>query len=483
MLRVALSWCVAAATCCATLWAQCPDGTPPPCAGARAPMPILVVEPFANRSRDTADAYLAATLTEDVTDALGASHAVRLISPRGSRHGAEFLLSASVRHAGAAVQLAARLERAGSREILWTQTLEESAAQGAGAADTLAARVLARLGIRRRAPPRTVRPVDPVVHDLYLRGRYYARRRNAADIARGIRLLQQAVATDSTLAPAWAAIVRVLYYAGSWHIPVPGVPADSVRTYELEASERALLSDSGSAEIWIARSLALRDLEPTSRAAPLRALRRALMLDSLDANVWSALGYALEEAGDTAAALAAFRRSLVLDGANTEALLDGTLHFYWARQLDSAAAWADSLVATDPTYISGRRLMGTIALARGRLDQAEAQFTAARTIGPGVERIWSLAGLACVAAARSDTATARRLVREMEALTDSTKPSLHGAIFIAWGHAALGEPARALDWLERFRPSGDLHFHQHLLDQPLDPLRAQPRFQALLAAH
>ncbi len=37
----------------AVLAVQCPDGTPPPCAGARAPTPVLVVQPFENRSRDT----------------------------------------------------------------------------------------------------------------------------------------------------------------------------------------------------------------------------------------------------------------------------------------------------------------------------------------------------------------------------------------------------------------------------------------------
>src|SRR5258708_133472 len=53
------------------LFAQCPDGTPPPCAGTRprasAPSPNSVaVLYFENTSRDSADDYLAGGLTEEV---------------------------------------------------------------------------------------------------------------------------------------------------------------------------------------------------------------------------------------------------------------------------------------------------------------------------------------------------------------------------------------------------------------------------------
>src|SRR5260221_6628133 len=93
--------------------AQCPDGTPPPCAGARPVLPVLVVQPFENRSRDTADSYLAVTLEEDVTAALDATHSLRLVSAGASRHGGEYGLAASVRPAANMVRLPARLGRGG----------------------------------------------------------------------------------------------------------------------------------------------------------------------------------------------------------------------------------------------------------------------------------------------------------------------------------------------------------------------------------
>jgi adenylate cyclase len=295
-------------------------------------------------------------------------------------------------------------------------------------------------------------------------------------------LYRQAVAQDSAFAQGWAGLATALHTASVWRLQIPGIPDDSLIGRELEASERAILNDSARAEAWLARAWAAEDVDPTSRSTVIRAQRRAIAFDSLNADAWSDLGLALLEAGDTVSAAAAARRAVALSPGEPRILTTIALYFYWQRQYDSAAVWADSIIGVDPTFLSGRRMAGTIALARGRREEAAAQFGAARAVGPGPERVWALGGLACTAAGRGDSAAARLLVTEAESLTAPANPALHSAVFIAWAYVALGQPARALDWLERFRPVGDLHFQRHLKgDKPLDPLRGEPRFQALLA--
>ncbi len=137
-------------------------------------------------------------------------------------------------------------------------------------------------------------------------------------------------------------------------------------------------------------------------------------------------------------------------------------------------------MATDPLYGLGRIVAGQVALARGRHDEAESQLGAARRLptGPGSA---GLSGLVSMAVAAGDTVAARRLVTEAEACTDPAAPDNHSAVNIAAAYAALGEVGRALAWLERYRPLRDLHFQLHLRhDPPLDLLRREPRFQALL---
>ncbi len=442
-----------------------------------------MVAPFENRSRDTADTYLAATLGEDITAALQRSAAVRLMSPRAGRRTTEYLVSGSVGRSRGSLHVVAKLER-GPGAIVWTTSFDRPLAHSdeaaAWIADSVLARVAGRTAVTRVASSRQA--VDPQAWDLYLRGRYYSVRRTEADIGRAVALFQQAVAQDSGFALGWAGLANALYFAARWHLAVHGMTQRQVQMAELQAAERALLTDSSSAEIWITRARAAEDVDPTTRAGSRRALARALAIDSLDANAWAYLSLMHAEAGDGAEASVAGRRAAALDPGNPESMVGLSVQYYWSRNYDSAQIWADSILAVDPTYLSGRRMAGTIALARGRIESAETQFGAARRLGPGPERIWTNAGLACAMATRGDTAGARAMLADALSLTDSVEPALHSAVFVAWAYAAVGDHPHALDWLERYRPRLDLHFQAHLRgDAPLDALRSEPRFRALLA--
>jgi TolB-like protein/Flp pilus assembly protein TadD len=409
-----------------SLRAQCPDGSPPPCRVARA-VPVVVVLPFENRSRDTADTYLAATVGEDLAAALQRSRGVRLLSPRASRQGANYVVGGSIDRTGGAVRVTATLERAPGGQIVWTGSLDAPIARSDETVNRLRSTLLSRIGVRAPAAtaPPAARSVDPVAQDLYLRGRYYSNRRTEAGLARGVALLREAVGRDSTFALGWAALARALHTAALWRLPIPGIAASEVIDRELEAAERALLNDSTSADIWLARAWAAQDVDPGTRTAAIRAERRALAIDSLNADAWSDLGLTLLEAGDTVGALGAARRGVALSPADPRLLTEVALYFYFHRQYDSARVWSDSIIATDPTFLSGRRMRGSVALAQGDLREAEAQFGAARTIGPGPERIWALGGLACVASQRGDTTAARALLSDAESLTPTDDPALH----------------------------------------------------------
>jgi len=450
-------------------------------ASARLSQVSVGIVPFEDRSEDTLDAYLGSALTEDLSRSLSAAHVLRVFRVRQARPGLDYILTGSVRHAKDTLDVTAQLERNGSGEIVWATRLALRSRGAITVPRTLTSEVLRALGARAGAP--TERPTlapDPVAYDLFLRGRYEASRRTAASLGRAVALFSESIRKDSTFAPGWAGLAAVLHNANRWGFPVRGVPPQSLLTFEIIASDRALQLDSTNVEAWLTRAAVSEDVDPTSRAAPLRTIRRALALDSVNAEAWDQLAMALEEAGSRDGAGAAWHRAVALDPGYVRARAFLAIHYWWWRVYDSAAVWADSAVTTDPLYGLGRVVAGQVALSRGRRDEAESQLAAARRLptGPGSN---GLSGFVSLAVAAGDTVAARRLLVDAEARTDPAAPDNHSAVNIAAGYAVLGEVARALTWLERYRPARDLHFQLHLrLDPPLDPLRREPRFQALL---
>src|SRR2546429_160380 len=299
-------------------------------ASARLSQVSVGIVPFEDRSEDTLDAYLGSALTEDLSRSLSAAHVLRVFRVRQARPGLDYILTGSVRHAKDTLDVTAQLERNGSGEIVWATRLALRSRGAITVPRTLTSEVLRALGARAGAP--TERPTlapDPVAYDLFLRGRYEASRRCAPSLGRAVALFSESIRKDSTLAPGWAGLARVLHNANRWGFPVRGVPPESLLTREIFASDRALELDSTSVDAWLTRAKVSDDVDPTSRGPALRAIGRALALDSLNAEAWDQLAMALEEVGRRDSAGAAWHRAIALDPGRLEALAFLGIHYWW----------------------------------------------------------------------------------------------------------------------------------------------------------
>ena len=320
-------------------------------------------------------------------------------------------------------------------------------------------------------------PVDPAAETAYLQARALLGRRTQADLTNAVTLLQRAISIDSSYALAWAGLAEAMGWARSWGYQVEGISTDSLLSRQLAAADRALGLDSTNADMWLMKAAVARAIDPTNLGPTINTLRRLLALDSTNAHGWNSLGWALDETGDREAAVVAMRRGVAL-GWNPVALAN---HFYWWREFDSAAVWADSAVVINPRLAWAHETVGAIALAQARLPQARAAYEAAQRLDTGPTQVRALEGLAEVAAREGNVEMARAFIRQAEAVTDSGSPTDHAAISLGSAYAAIGAVERALWWLERYQPRGNLHFQLHLKrDLMLDPLRGLPRFAALM---
>jgi len=338
--------------------------------------------------------------------------------------------------------------------------------------------------VAARARGQARRSIDPASVALYQRGVRAYDRRTPSSLVEAIDALRSAIARDSANAPAWTVLARSYVRADERGFTIPNVPADSLMPHAVAALDRALALDAGSADTWLTQGMVSIRVDPTDWGPASRSIRHAIALDSTNAVSWHLLARSLAETGNMDAAIDAWHRSVKLDPSYTQGLAFVALGFYWRRQFDSAATWADSSAAVDPNFLLARTTVGQIEVERGDFVRAAAAFAAARRLSSGVEAASAIAGTALTAARAGRRAEAEATLRAADSLAMSYKPtSLHTAVYFAQVYASLGQIDHAVEWLRRYDIPLDLHFQLHLrCDPPFTSISRDPRFRSFIAS-
>jgi len=445
-------------------------------------MPSVRIERFTTAAGDTASAYLAATLKQDVTAALAGSRAARVFVMDSARLSSGYAVSATAARTSDSVEVTLSVTVEPTGEFKGKQVVQRPLGRAHELPEAATDAILAIVGISR-ATSRSGRPptTDSIAYDLYLRGRFQTDRRTEASTQRAVTMFRQAVQRDSNFAEGWAGLARALQQVNLRRYHIAEIPADRVVSTMYEASQRALDADSTRPFVWIALGLTFRDLEPSSRRSALLAYQKAIALDSNNADAWhyEALGW--DDSLEPARAVASWRRAIRIDPTHRLTLGFLAQHYNWMHQFDSARAWADSNLRIEPTNLLGRQQLGVAELNLRDTIRAAENFRASIRIGKGPDEVPGWVGLSAIALQAGNRRAADTLFGRALAFVDTLHPTLHDAAAIAWGYVAFGDTARALRILERYDPTADSHFQLHLhCDSGLDPIRVLPRFKALL---
>ncbi|HKC47018.1 MAG TPA: hypothetical protein VKB63_05405 [Gemmatimonadales bacterium] len=345
-LATVIHWAIGLALVAAPLRGQCPDGSPPPCPIVRArPAPAtngIAVLYFENRSRDSADAYLAEGLTEAIITQLG--DLPRLIvksrflvgryrgaaapadpAAIGRALGVTYLVTGSVQRAGNRLRVTAELARAAGGDRVWGQQYDRSDGDVFAVQEDIARGVATGVAGRllpTEAAKLAVRPTrSNAAYDRMLRGDVLLARRDWMSVQGAIADYKAATRLDSTLASAWARIGladAIRLYWG-WGDGTP--PPDSILANGWAAVDRALALDSSNSDGWMARGYLLTYRYPRTWDGAEEAIRRAIALNPRNAEAWQQLGdlLGIESAGHPAAdsvlreAMRAYQRALEIE--------------------------------------------------------------------------------------------------------------------------------------------------------------------------
>ncbi len=448
----------------------------------------LAVLPFESVGGDTANAYFAEGIADELTTAFARLPGLRLagrssaarFAGKGSNAqevGAALhvgaVLDGTVRRAGDRIRVSAELSSAEDGRVLWTETYERELRDVFAVQDDITRAIVTALQVRLGADQEPGAGTqegtkDVVAYDLYLRGLQLYRKRGPG-MAQAEQYLQQAIARDSTFARAYATLALVLivepYFLGR--------PVHEVLPLARTAAERAIALDDGLADAHLAMGhLLCESFQWTEAEAE---LRRAVALDPNRAEMLYRLGFMLLAVGRVHEAVTPLEQATTVDPYYPIPLV----YLAWALVLDGRAdegvVVGRRALEIDSTNEAVRNIVAATYMDAGRLQEAGdfARRAAALTTNPR-----RLGFFAAVLGRAGATADAEAIIRRLQALPPATW-GLSGGL--AYGYLGLGDTARALTAMERAAAGdGEVLFSQLPTTTLYDPVRQSPRFAAIL---
>ena len=452
----------------------------------------LAVLPFANVGGDTADAYFADGMADELSIALARVPGVRVAGRSatsryrgrsvpatevGRALGVGAVLEGSVRRAGDRLRVTAQLTGAGDGLVLWADRYDRRQQDVFALQDELSGAIVAALRGRLGAAGDSARVAMPrgtadlEAYDLFLKGRFSWSKRGREGLRSAVDYFQRAVDRDPGFARGYAGLAMA-------YVVLPlfdtAIPADSALGLAQRSGARALALDSTLADAHLAMAYTLKMQWRFDEAE--RHFRSALALAPEDPAVhhwYGVLLYAIGRIDESVASLARARR---LDPFGSTIATDDAIALYSARRYREALTEIRRASALDATKSDTPVILGLVQLALGWPDSAVGSFETGRRLGTGLDERGYLSvayrRLGRVREADSIYAGLRRVAEAGRALDYD----------VAVAAVAAGDTAEALDAVRRVL--AERHPFVTEVSLPCDPLfgplKSGPTFGELL---
>jgi len=426
----------------------------------------IAVMPFVNESGDANVDYLSDGMAETLMRSLSQLPGLNVKSRSsvyrykgkdadaktiGKELGVQAILNGHVVQRGDSLRLSLELINTDNENIIWTDTYDRKLTDLVSLQNDIARDVSAKLKLKfsnadeqRLAKNYTA---DPEVYRLYLQGRFYWNKRTNAEVLKAIPYFQQAIERDSNFA---------LGYVG--------------------------LADSD---------------EDRDRPQKKEYIRRALEIDPDLAEAHASLGYQYMLDYDWAASESELKRAMELDPKYAQSYAWNGARLMMIGKYDAALASIDRALALDPTSNGFNFYKGVCLGVAGRLDESIAQFKKTIELDPTfpwphshISRIYRIKGDFTAAAEE------RAISLELDGQPDLAEGIRERFARGGWDavqdyvrehnpnlFAVVLTPFDREQWLERLSTqASDGSFWLFLIktDPLFDPLRGDPRFQALI---
>ena len=444
----------------------------------------LAVLPLSNLTGDPQQEYFTDGMTDALITDLAKIRSLKVISRTSVMQfkdvkkplaeianalGVDGVLEGSVQRSGGKVRVTAQLIRAKTDTHLWAESYERDTRdvltlQGEIARD-VAREIKIALTSEESSHLSRPRPVNPVAYELYLKAQYHYYKWRADDFRQAIELFQKAIEADPHWAPPYAGLAN----AYGW--------------------------------LWIAGALPPQEALPRFNAA----LKTALEIDSSLPEVhYTLAAAAFYYRWDWDEADREFKATLALEPSLVEARFEYAWFLSSMGRFSEAITEARRAVERDPLSVSANLALGSVYSVNHDDDLAIAQLRRTAEIEPNDPRSYEfLSGiyedkqmygeaveqlhkavtlrggppteLAGLKSAYQKSGPKGYLLWRLAEATRRNAPYR-----IAMANARLGNASQSILWLERSYQQHDWQMVQLKSVRVWDPIRSDPRFQALL---
>ncbi len=448
----------------------------------------VAVLPFATRTTSEEDEYFAEGMHDDLLTQLAKIDSLKVISRtsvmeykgvnRNIREIAGELdvatvVEGGVQRSGDRVRVNVQLIDASTDQHLWAETYDEelTAANVFAIQSDLAKRIASAL--RATLTPEVAerieeRPTESLAaYDLYVRGRFIFDNRGSTrdGVEAAADLYRQATVVDSNYALAHAGLAAAqLQLFGLGYLS-----EEEALPPARESLEKALEINPDLAEGRLLRARLLRlELRPVEAG---REIERVLELNPGSAQAHAQYSQALLDLGRPAESVAEARRAVQLDPLSVGLRRALVARLAWVSDHDGTIEESRKLLELEPNEADAHYYAGMAHTLKGQSEDAIVSFRQAIELNP--DDPYYPAGLAWAYARAGDREQSLEYLGRAEAAGVPLKE-------IGLVYGALGDLDQAFEYLERGYEQEPGTLAGIRADPSADPLRADPRWNALL---
>jgi TolB-like protein/DNA-binding winged helix-turn-helix (wHTH) protein/Tfp pilus assembly protein PilF len=445
----------------------------------------LAVLPLRDLSPDPGQEYFADGITEEVIANLAQSLPLRVISRTSvmrykepnepvreiaRKLGVEAIVEGAVARSGNRVTVTIQLIDATEDRHLWAQTYDRNVGDllslEAELSHQIAKQVGATLDAKQGVREAKSRAVDPQVHELYLKGRYFWNKRTDDGVRKAAEYFQQAVDLDPNYPQGYIGLADCYLFGQQ-----PRSLGDLAPRAEAMAT-KALEIDEGAGEAHATLGLLAQNSELDWARAE-REFKRAIDLNPNYATAHHWYGEHLALRGKFDDALLEMKLANDLDPLSLVIIKDTGEVYYLARQYDQALEYFRKVVDMDPGFVLAHRSIGMVYLQKRDFSAGIAEFQKAKQLEDVPDSVTEL-GYAFAVSGRREEAE-----RALQDLRKASERRFISPDRFAVVYAGLGDKDRAFQWLEKTYREGGL-LTGLKVDPRWDKLRTDPRFGNLL---